>query len=371
MPTPLTAKQLAFDAAIKAQSNFEYRGIADLETLREKDPTFGPAIDQLVEIRESLNAALALEGQNIVGDAPHKPFYFDYVDSSRSQGLAFKDADHSFIGITISLVFDVRDVARLVSQSDNVVTGIGLSLDTSRDILQGLLLWMLLGFITAHEYAHHTHGHWMPIADGRKVYGELRRQAREADADGWAAYLTMADWVLAGGRQTLLELLKIELLPTTVQNDMAVACFVVAQAAFSFLREPEPVDKDRVYWATHPPQPVRLQLMSRFVLKFSSEFAPNVRETLTQPRYQSLMDAVSLVMWIKGRHAVIWQQHHAFLRTPEGVSYRDALLSELDAFRAVLRQWEANARGPSAPTAANGRRSSDTKADTTFVWIAI
>jgi hypothetical protein len=83
-------------------------------------------------------------------------------------------------------------------------------------------------------------------------FGKLRRQAREADADGWAAYLTLSHWVLSGGRPALLELLNLNAVPTNVQDDVAVACFVVAQAAFTFLHEPQPIDKDRVYWDTQP-----------------------------------------------------------------------------------------------------------------------
>ena len=85
--------------------------------------------------------------------------------------------------------------------------------------------------------------------------------------------------------------------------------------------------------------------MSRYVLKFSGEFRPGIRETLTQPRYQSLMDAVSRLMWTSGKHAALWREHHEFLRTPEGIAYRDALIAELDAFRATLRQWEAEGSG--------------------------
>jgi len=339
----LTPKQLAFDAAVKAQSNFDYRSIADLEALRERDASLSLFIDHLIGIRESMNAALAVEGQNIIGDAPHAPFYFDYIDSARSQGLAFKDADHSFVGVTIPLVFDVRDIARLIAESEAVVSGIGLPHDVDRDNLQVVLFWMLFGFILSHEYAHHTHGHWTAINDGRPTRGKLRRQAREAEADGWAAYLTLSHWLLAAGRPLLLDLLNVEDAPTTVQDD-AVACFVVAQAAFTFLREPEPVDKDKVYWGTHPPQPIRLHLMSRFVLKFSGEFRPAIRETLTQLRYQSLMDAMSRLMWTRGKHAALWREHNEFLRTSDGVAYRNALIAELDAFRATLRQWEAEAK---------------------------
>jgi len=134
----------------------------------------------------------------------------------------------------------------------------------------------------------------------------------------------------------MVDLLKLEDAPTGVQDDVAFACFVVAQAAFTFLREPEPIDQNTVYGRTHPPQPVRLQLMSRFVLKFSGEFRPGVRDTLTQPRYQSLMDAVSRLMWTNGKHAVLWREQMDFLRTADGIDYVRALLAELDAFRATL-----------------------------------
>lgn len=344
MPSVLTPNQSAFDEAVKAQANFDFRGIADLDALREQDASLSPLIDQLIEIRDMMNAALAVEGQNIVGDAQHGPFYFDYIDSPRSQALAFKDAGHSFIGVTIPLVFEVRNLVQLIVHAPAVVSGIGLPHDTDPEMLHGVLFWMLFGFITAHEYAHHTHGHWSTIDDGRHVTGLLRRQAREADADGWAAYLTLAFWLLSGGRALALKFLNLKDAPVAVQDDVMVSCFVVAQAAFTFLREPKPVEKDEVYWDTHPPQPVRLQLMSRHVLKFLSEFRPGVRDTMTQPRYQTLMDTVSRLMWTKGRHPALWREHHKFLRSPEGITYRDALIAELDVFRATLRQWEADAR---------------------------
>jgi hypothetical protein len=85
--------------------------------------------------------------------------------------------------------------------------------------------------------------------------------------------------------------------------------------------------------------------MSRYVLKFAAEFRPSVRDTLTQHRYQSLMDIVSRLMWAKGKHAALWREHLEFLRTPEGLAYRDALIADIDAFRATLRLWEAKASG--------------------------
>src|ERR1035437_5766947 len=105
MPPILSPKQIAFDTAVKARNNFLFRGIANLDELRERDASLSPLIDQLIEIRQTFNDALAVEGQNIIGDAPHAPLYLDYIDSAISNALAFKDADHSFIGVTVPLVF--------------------------------------------------------------------------------------------------------------------------------------------------------------------------------------------------------------------------------------------------------------------------
>lgn len=145
-----------------------------------------------------------------------------------------------------------------------------------------------------------------------------------------------AGWVTAGGRQAASHTLNIEDSPPDVQDDVSFACFLVAQAGFTFLRDPEPLPKDMVYWDTHPLQPVRLQLMSRYALKFSNELRPNLRKTMTQARYQSLMDAVSAVMWTTGKHAADWRAQVEFLRSADGSAYVEALIAELDAFRATL-----------------------------------
>ncbi len=346
----LTPKQSAFDAAVKLRADALYRGVADLEQLRQTDATLNLLIDQLIEIRQSFNDALAVEGQHIVGDAPHAPFYFDYIDSAVSNALAFRDADHSFIGVTIPLVFDVTKISLMLSSSDAVIAGIGLPGQCNREAVQGILFWMLLGFVISHEYAHHTHGHLDGAFDGDDaevvagaLTGSLRRQAREADADAWAAYLTLSHWVLRDGQRVIVELLKLQHASNEAKDDVAFACFVVAQAAFTFLREPEPLTTNTIRFRTHPPQAVRLHLMSRFVLKFSSEFRPHIRQTMTQPRYQSLMDTVSRLMWTNGKHAPLWRVQAEFLRTPDGVSYQDALIAELDLFRATLRRWQAEA----------------------------
>jgi hypothetical protein len=346
---PLTPKQIAFDVAVKSHRDFLYRGIADLDEIRRQDSTLSVLVDRLIDVRYLYNEALAVEGQQITGHAPHKPFYLDYVDSPVSNALAFPDADHSFIGVTIPLVADVLNIAMALAADVDVVIGIGLPL-TREHQLEAFLFWQLLGFIITHEYTHFVHGHidgpfgFEEMTTTGLRTGNLMRQAREADADGYAAYFTLAHWLLNDdARFAAADMLAIRDLPLEGQDSITFSCFLVAQAGFTFLREPDILDKHRVYHKnTHPPQTVRLHLMSRFVQKWVTEFRPALREVITQARYQSLMDAVSRVIWTGrfSQHAAGWRAQRDFLDTQDGRDYQTALIAELDAFRATLGQWE-------------------------------
>ena len=76
-----------------------------------------------------------------------------------------------------------------------------------------------------------------------------------------------------------------------------------------------------------------MHLLTRFVRKWCSEFRPALHTWMSQTHYQALMDAVSAAMWTNGTHAAGWHAQAEFLRTPEGVQYRDALIAELDRWR--------------------------------------
>jgi len=99
---------------------------------------------------------------------------------------------------------------------------------------------------------------------------------------------------------------------------------------------------------------VRLQLISRFVVKFIGEFRPAVRDSITPPRYQTLMEVVSRLMWQNGKYPALWRAQSEFLHTSDGIVYVNALIAELDVFRATLREWEATAQ---ARLEANGTPS--------------
>jgi hypothetical protein len=335
----LSPKQLAFDAAVKAMRNALYRGVADLEflstTLDDDALVFS-----LFSIRDILNSALQVEGQHIIGDAPHAPFYLDYIDSDASAALAFKDADNSFIGITIPFVLELWEAMRRVVKSDALVARIGVPEGHDRIAVQRALFFMLLGFVIAHEVTHHTHGHWIPVR--RSERNLLPQQARELDADGWATALTLNTYLLEKGRALALESLNLEHEPESVQDDVIVASFFVAHAASLFVRVPSAIDVGRVYLAPHPPLSVRHKMVSVFAMKFVDDHRASLRETMTNARYSALMGDVSRTLWTS-QHEERWRAHHAFRKTPDGEKYHAALMSELNEFRDLLRQWEADA----------------------------
>jgi hypothetical protein len=172
--------------------------------------------------------------------------------------------------------------------SDAVLSNLGLPLTNNRKSLHDALFLLLLNFVVTHEHSHHVHGHvhgaLVPNAveemAGGALSGSLRDQALEADADGYAAYFSLAFWLLnARGREAAFQLLQIEHLQPDLQDRVLFSCFLVAQAGFTFLREPETLDKDTAYQHTHPPQSVRLHLLTRFVMKWCSEFCPALHDT--------------------------------------------------------------------------------------------
>lgn len=236
---------------------------------------------------------------------------------------------------------DVLTMAQRLAADDEVVSSIGLLSTSSRAHLEGLLLWILIVFAVSHEYAHHTHGH---LANAKGGVGRLRQQACEADADGWAAHLMLTNYILGGGREALVSLLGLENSPAASQDAVACGCVVAAYAAFIFRHDFQPIDPAKLHWDTHPPPAVRLDLMSKHLLMFASANRPELSAGLTEPWWGSLMCAVSALMWRGGTNAELWDAHAEFLGTDGGVAYVDALVAELDVFRALLRQWEAEAR---------------------------
>jgi hypothetical protein len=285
-----------------------------------------------------MNVALAAGGHYEAGNGARASVYLDFIDSDVANARAFRGGpQRCYIGITLPLVMNMSRLARQIAASDAVVSAIGLPVETEREALEGIAFWMLLSFIASHEYAHHDHGHLTrPTGHGASV-GRLWRQAQEADADGWAAYLVLNQWVLADARPALLNLLSLHSASRQVQDRIAVLCFFSAHAAFVFGSVSYPVAPEEVPWQTHPHSSARLKLMAAWVEKFILDFRPDIRDAVGAS-YQGLMDAVWPVACPSAETRGGWLEASGFLRTPVGAAYYEALVKEINLFRRVVLQ---------------------------------
>jgi len=330
-------EQVAFDAAVRAQADALFRGIADLERLREDDPGRAVQIDRLVEIRAAMNAALGAGGQHEAGNGIRMPVYFDFVDSDVSNARAFIHAQRCYIGIALPSVSKMSRLAGQLAASDAIVAAIGLSTETDREALEGIAYWMLLSFVVSHEYAHHDHGHLTRPTDYGSSVGRLWRQALEADADGWAAYLVLNQWMLADARPVMLAWLSLHQASRESQDRIVILCFFAAYAAFIFGSASHSVHPEEAYWQTHPPSAARLKLMAAWVEKFILDFRPDIRDAVGAS-YQGLLDSVWLVACSSAETRGGWREASGFLRTPAGAAYYEALVNEINLFRRVALQ---------------------------------
>lgn len=326
----LTPKQSAFDAAVKSWNDFDFRGIANLDYLRTQEPSRATEIDHLIQIREFFNLALSVEGQHVTGDAPHAPFYFDYIDADVAAARSFSDRYHSFIGVTLPFIDNLRRTAARLSQSPEVMARVGVPIDIEGKA-STLFFWTLLGFVICHEYTHHVHAHFAEVHGNAN---RLLQQAIEAEADGYAVYLTLNTYVLQRGRSVIMELAGLESRSLAQQSAVSCAACVVAQAAFLLSNSASRLDAVRVYTLRHPPVITRLRLMAQYVLKFIGEFCPEARGVLTDSWYQATMTSVSACIWSREEDAAAARSQSTFLRSPEGVAYYDALLAALNDYRA-------------------------------------
>ncbi len=105
-----------------------------------------------------------------------------------------------------------------------------------------------LFFVVLHEYTHVVHGHvtretpqeGFPREILIDEQGSLKRQAREADADGYAVYYVLTN-VIGGGeeRAHLLEVLGQLEKPPEVQDQILLMAFILSVGVFLFVRPPQ------------------------------------------------------------------------------------------------------------------------------------
>jgi hypothetical protein len=208
--------EVAFDRYLRGLNLVQqkiYEGKYDLEQLES-----APLKELLNKLQSALNFALANE-RSVPEHRDHPPFHVDYIRSTEVNALAFRHDGYSLIGLTIPLIEVAGQLCSRLCNSADLLSALGLSVTQEvSEELGAVLLKILIFFVVSHEYTHIVHGHPLSEAtdsqpinevtmDGRA--GSLDEQILEADADSYAIYHIMENWIRGVERSPTISLLKM------------------------------------------------------------------------------------------------------------------------------------------------------------------
>ena len=339
----------AFDKYVRENSEFVtrdglripvFRGRQHLTELHREDLR-----SLLANLQNGFNEALA-QRKKVPEHLDDLPFYLDYIDSDFSNAVAFRDDSSAFIGITVPLVYELLKICALLSDSEPIRRILGLeNTQELRDWLNIVLFQHLLSLVVTHEFTHHVHGHVLKHQSQSKFFSEfvagnqntnIERQAEEADADGYAAYHVLANFIDGGTRKNISAVLKLDSALPDVVDQVLFSCFVIVAGAFLFSRPPVDLTKEDLSGLSHPPQAARLDYLMRHSILWCKENRPSLVDWMTNDRFQQTMRAVAEATW--GMNGGLnWDAQTTFLRSERGEKYLQELSRLIDAQKAALR----------------------------------
>ncbi len=350
MPVPPEVLFHRYFQRLKNRADRElYRGKADLDRLPDE-----PLPRKLLQdVQVMLNTALAAEDRTVPQHVDHDPFHFDYVDSDDPNALAFCCDDYSFIGVTTALLNVLWKSASRVAESADIAGVLDVRVPDddlgSMSIEQRIAVAVFrlqLFFIVLHEYTHVVHG-TAPIGEDANFANEVNeagdgnvdKQVREADADGYAAYYMLQNVIAGEERAHIVSVIAADGKSEAAQDELLLCCFIIAVAAYLQTREPQELTAESAYTFTHPPQAFRMSLLMNHARSWCGQNRQALHNWLTAEMFQKLVNQTGMAMW--GVHGVQrWAEQIAFLETDRGRDYTGRVERELRDF--VLRGYRNN-----------------------------
>lgn len=306
--------------------------VGKLDVDKVKPTSFGSF---LAFVQGAMNLALQSENAKASGGAAHPPFHFDYVEANdgTKNAHAFQHGGFSFIVVTLPLLEMLWDVSQRLSRSPLVLRLLGIDPGAVRlEALQALLFQFKLAFLVSHEYTHHVHRHcgnsvdwaWDEFTQGG-TRGGLKHQAQELDADGYALYLTLANYVRGAARGNALAQVGLQNRTNVQGDEFLITGFFVALTALFCSMWPENVSIASIPQVPHPPAPVRIEYAIRVAIMWSNQNASVPESWFGADRFQAIFLAATGAIASGARPR--WDALVSFLRSDAGKAY-DRQLSE-------------------------------------------
>jgi hypothetical protein len=339
----------AFDNYVRENSDFVtrdgwrvpvYRGRHNVAELHREDLR---SLFTILQI--GFNEGLA-QRKRVPEHIDDLPFYLDYIDSDYGNAVAFRDDSYAFIGVTVALMYELLEICARLGESEAIRRILGVEdTEDEREGLRVVLFQHLLSLVVTHEFTHHVHGHVLKHQAEAKFFSEfaagdgrsnIERQAEEADADGYAAYHVLANFIDSGTRKNISAALKLNDGAPDLVDQVLFSCFVIVAGAFLFSRRPVDLIREDLFALSHPPQAARLDYLMRHSILWCRENRPALVDWMTNERFQQIMRAVAEATW--GMNGGLnWDAQTAFLRSEPGKEYFQKLSNLIDAQKEALR----------------------------------
>jgi hypothetical protein len=320
----------------------DYVGVLDIEKVESS------SFRSLLRIvRDAMNGALRSETKNASGSTEHPPYHFDYIevsvdiDSKRPKNAhAFQHEGFSFIAVTLPFVELLFDLSQRLSRSQLISELLEIdSITLNPDQLLLVLFQLQISFLVSHEYTHHVHRHvardagddaWAEFAQDA-MSGGMDRQAQELDADAYAIYHVLGNFVRGGGRRGALAQLGRQDLGTLEADALLLNCFFLSLMSLFCARWPSNMRIASARDFTHPPEPLRIDHAIRVAEMWCGQNQSVSQSWFGAKRFRALFRAA--VDAIGGATPHQWDEHIRFLTSEDGSEYNASLFARFDLLR--------------------------------------
>lgn len=323
--------------------NCEHRSVPSLPGIPDRRRLKGKADLQempsnvaasLAAAQKTTNANLRAENLNVPEHVTHPPFHFDYIDSNFPEAMAFVYDDHSFIGVSISLISLMLEVGDRFANSTAISEALQLVLrHQAADIgkLKASFFEAQFLFVIAHEYTHHVHGH-VPINEPELLFlsestndGSVAQHAKEADADMYATFNLLPNIFNGELRKDVIDALCVDEQPRDVQDEALLSFFVVTVAGLFFALPHPHFESTKVCNSDHPPRIARLHYILWQATGWCGIHLTKTAAWMSSfaeghVRFKVLFDAVSVALRGMDGHAA-WEEEISYLLSAEGKIY--------------------------------------------------
>jgi hypothetical protein len=180
-------------------------------------------------------------------------------------------------------------------------------------------------------------GAWTEFVTG-EASGGLESQAQELDADAYAIYLSLANFIRGTGRQSALAQFGRQDLESIQADELLLTCFFLAVTSLFCALWPENIKITSIWQFVHPPAPVRIEYAIRVAQMWCDQNGSVPQSWFGAERFRRLFSVA--VDAIGGNPRQQWDAHISFLRSEEGSKYDRRLSERFDAIR--KRQGKAS-----------------------------